>query len=254
MRINEERTRAPFAPDSVAVVTGAGRGIGRAIAEVLAEEGPHIAVWDIDGDTARDAAQLITARGGSASAHQVDITHDDEIDRGWKETAAIGPCRYLVNNAGIPSTLPLTMAEGLAGTIGGLVAVTEGWLAAVGEEAASVVNISSIAGNDVGGGFINAYYPVGKGAIAAYTRHLAVREHGRPRANTVAPGFTLTPRSAPLLDKPGTSFQEWVQRGPMKRPGLPHEIAEVVTFLLSERASFVNGEYIRVDGAFVLAD
>ena len=68
----------------------------------------------------------------------------------------------------------------------------------------------------------------GKGAIAAYTRHLAVRQRGRPRANTVSPGFTLTPRSAPLINKPGTAFAEWVQRGPMQRAGYPHEIAEVV--------------------------
>jgi NAD(P)-dependent dehydrogenase (short-subunit alcohol dehydrogenase family) len=254
VRINEARVREPFVPGSVAVVTGGGRGIGRAIAEVLAEEGPHVAVWDIDPNTAKEAAEAIVAAGGRASAHEVDVTDTEAIRRGWEQAADIGPCRYLVNNAGIPSVLPLTMAEGLAGTIGGVVSVTEAWLKVAGDDASSVVNISSIAGNHVAGGFINSYYPVGKGAIAAYTRHLAVRHHGRPRVNSVAPGFTLTPRSEALLSTPNTSFQQWVERGPMKRPGLPHEIAEVVTFLLSERASFVNGEDVRIDGAFVLAD
>jgi NAD(P)-dependent dehydrogenase (short-subunit alcohol dehydrogenase family) len=254
VQICEERVREPFRPGAIAVVTGGGQGIGRAIAEVLAEEGLRVAIWDLNPETATEAAKYIDSRGGEAIAFQVDITDDQAVTAAWAAVKQLGSCPYLVNNAGIPSTRDISMADGLAGTIGGLVSVTESWLESVGDDASSVVNISSIAGNDVGGGFLKSYYPVGKGAIAAYTRHLAVRAAGRPRANTVAPGFTLTPRSAPRFNEPGTAFAAWVERGPMKRPGLPHEIAEVVSFLLSERASFVNGEYVRVDGAFVLAD
>lgn len=254
MQISEERVREPFRPGAIAVVTGGGQGIGRAIAEVLAEEGLRVAIWDLNGRTAKEVADHINSKGGEAVAFEVDITDDEAVTAAWAEVKQLGTCPYLVNNAGIPSNRDISMAEGLAGTIGGLVSVTERWLESVGDDASSVVHISSIAGNDVGGGFINSYYPVGKGAISAYTRHLAVRQAGRPRSNAVAPGFTLTPRSAPRLNQPGTAFSAWIERGPMKRPGLPHEIAEVVSFLLSERASFVNGEHLRVDGAFVLAD
>ena len=254
MQISQERIREPFKPGAIAVVTGGGQGIGRAIAEVLAEEGLRVAIWDLNLDTATEVANFITERGGEAVAFHLDITDDSAITAAWKAVKQLGSCPYLVNNAGIPSVLDISMAQGLAGTIGGTVSVTEKWLESVGDEASSVVHISSIAGNDIGGGFLKSYYPVGKGAISAYSRHLAVREAGRPRSNAVAPGFTLTPRSAPRFSEPGTAFSAWVERGPMKRPGLPHEMAEVVAFLLSERSSFVNGEYLRVDGAFVLAD
>lgn len=254
MQISEERVREPFRPGSIAVVTGGAQGIGRAIAEVLAEEGLKVAIWDLNLELAREAAAFINERGGEAVAFQVDITDDDAISTAWAAVRQIGTCPYLVNNAGVPSVLDITMAEGLAGTIGGTVSVTEKWLETFPNDASSVVHISSIAGNEIGGGFLKSYYPVGKGAISAYSRHLAVREAGHPRSNSVAPGFTLTPRSAPRFNEPGTAFSAWVDRGPMKRPGYPHEMAEVVAFLLSERASFLSGEHIRVDGAFVLAD
>ncbi|OLT12748.1 hypothetical protein BJF78_23685 [Pseudonocardia sp. CNS-139] len=152
MKINAERVRSAFRPDSTVVVTGAGQGIGRAIAEVLAEEGLRVAIWDINPETAAAAAGEINQAGGTAASFEVDITDGASVAAGWAAVRELGECPYLVNNAGVASSSPLTMAEGLAGTVGGLVAVTETWLESVGDRASSVVNISSIAGNDVAAG------------------------------------------------------------------------------------------------------
>ena len=96
-----------------------------------------------------------------AEAFEVDITDESSVAAGWSAVSPWDTCPYLVNNAGVASSSPLSMADGLAGTIGGLVAVTEKWLGDRRAAASSVVNISSIAGNDVGGGFINSFYPGG---------------------------------------------------------------------------------------------
>lgn len=251
--INAERVRPAFRPGSLAVVTGGAHGIGKAVAEVLAEEGLRVAIWDLDRGAASSVADSVNAAGGDAVAFKVDVTDEDSVGEGWAAVQELGTCAYLVNNASVSSAQSLSLAEGLTGTVGGVVNVTEQWLGLAGDDASSVVNLSSIAGHEVGAGFLNTFYPVGKGAISAYTRHLAVREGGRPRANAVAPGFTLTPRSAPKLNDSSAPFQEWVDRVPMRRAAYPHEIAELVVFLLSERASYINGEHIRVDGGFVLA-
>ena len=165
-----------------------------------------MAIWDIDADSATTVAKSITEAGGQAEAFEVDITDELSVVAAGRRSSRLGACPYLVNNAGVASSRPLSMAEGLAGTIGGLVAVTEKWLETVGDEASSVVNISSIAGNDVGARIHQHLLSCGQRSDRGLHTPSRGAATGRPRANTVSPGFTLTPRSAPLLDKPGTAF------------------------------------------------
>jgi NAD(P)-dependent dehydrogenase (short-subunit alcohol dehydrogenase family) len=126
------------------------------------------------------------------------------------------------------------------------------WLERHRAEAASVVSISSVAGNFQGGGqSIQPFYPTAKGAIAAYTRHLATHYKGKPRANAVAPGFTITPRTEPYLDHPG--MMENIARIPAGRAGYPEDIAAATLFLLSPAAAYVNGVLLPVDGGWIHA-
>jgi NAD(P)-dependent dehydrogenase (short-subunit alcohol dehydrogenase family) len=122
----------------------------------------------------------------------------------------------------------------------------------VGDSAASVVSLASVAGNFQGGGqTISPFYPASKTGIAGYTRWLATKYGGKPRANAVAPGMTLTPRTIPFMQNPAIS--ENVARIPLGRPGYPEELAAAILFLLSPAASYINGVLLPVDGGWAVA-
>jgi NAD(P)-dependent dehydrogenase (short-subunit alcohol dehydrogenase family) len=241
-----------FAEKEVIVVTGAGSGIGRATALMAAKSGLAVGLWDMELAAAEDAAAEITIAGGTALAVSANVGDDAAVAKAWDATRALGPCRYLVNNAGPRSSSDAPFEDNLTLAVGSVHRVTTSWLALNAESAASVVNVSSVAGNFHGDGqTTQPFYPAAKGAIAAYTRYLATRHRGNPRANAVAPGFTVTPRTIPYLDR--AAMRESIASIPMGRPGLPEEIAVAVLFLLSPAASYINGVLMPVDGAWILA-
>ncbi len=241
-----------FAGDDVAVVTGAGSGIGRATALAAARSGLAVAVWDIDGVAAAATARSVEEGGARALAITVDVGDPAQVAKAWDTTLPLGPCRYLVNNAGPPSNAEGPFGENLLRALGSVELVTRQWLERCGEVAASMVNIASIAGNFQGGGKnLSAFYPAAKTGIMGYTRYLATRHGGKPRANAIAPGFVLTPRTIPFLGEP--SIAATVERVPLGRPGFPEEMASVVLFLLSPAASYINGVLLPVDGGWTLA-
>ncbi len=170
-----------FEPGELAVVTGAASGIGRATATMLARSGVAVSAWDLQAEFLGDVVAEIEAQGGRAQAVVTDLTEGTAIDRAWEQTDALGlPVRYLVNNAGPMSTDPLSVAEGCVLGVGSMVAVTEGWLARHSDEASSVTFTASIAGNAIGAGRGQAWYPAAKAGMAGYMRWLAEHQRGRP--------------------------------------------------------------------------
>lgn len=240
-----------FAPGEMVVVTGAASGIGKATALCAAKAGLAVAAWDMDGPGVQATVDEITSGGGKANAITVDVFDNAQVDRAWQETMAHGPCRYLVNNAGPRSVSQGPFAGHLLDAIGSMEAVTTRWLDHCGDVAASMVNISSIAGNLQGSGkTVSAFYPAAKAGIAGLTRHLATKFDGRPRANAVAPGITITPRIEPMLASP--AMQDLAARVPVGRLGFPEDMAHAVLFLLSPAAAYINGVVLPVDGGVTL--
>ncbi len=240
-----------FAPGAVAVVTGAGSGIGRAVALTAARAGLTVAVWDIVPEWATQTVGLVEELGGRALAVTVDVADPVQVSRAWDATLPLGACRYLVNNAGPPSMDPGPFRDNLLRALGSVEEVTSQWLARCGDVAASVVSIASVAGNFQGGGKANsAFYPTAKTGIVGFTRHLATKYAGRPRANAIAPGFTLTPRTIPYLEN--AVVAQAVADIPMERAGFPEEVAAGVVFLLSPAASYINGVLLPVDGGMAI--
>ena len=234
------------------VITGAASGIGKATALMAALSGLAVGVWDMNMEGAASTADEIKAAGGKAIAVGVNVASDTEVEKAWAECSALGNCQYLVNNAGPGSKSDAPFEENLLIAVGSVHRVSTIWLLSHGAAAQSVVNISSVAGNFQGGGSsTQPFYPTAKAAIAGYTRNFATRHAGKVRANAVAPGFTVTPRTIPYLDLPGV--EENVSRIPAGRGGFPEEIASAVLFLLSPAASYVNGVLLPVDGAWIHA-
>jgi NAD(P)-dependent dehydrogenase (short-subunit alcohol dehydrogenase family) len=227
-----------FAAGDLAVVTGAGSGIGRATAVLAAEMGLEVAAWDINEESARSV---------SGHAARVDVTDAGDVARGF--AGLDRPARYLVNNAGPASATPTPFADGLVMGAGSVDLVTRAWLATSPPEGAAVVNVASVAGNILGGE--PDWYGATKAAIGGYTRHLAVQQAGRVRANAVAPGMIATPRS--LAFAQSERLQQALGRNPLGRMGEPEEVAWTILFLLSPGAAYVNGVVLVVDGGWTIA-
>ena len=230
------------------VVTGAASGIGRATARLAAQSGLTVIGWDMAAEALEVVVADIVASGGRAHAVVCDVSDQASIDQAWDRAVALGRIPYLVNNAGPPSGTDVPLVEGMRLSVGSMAAVTEAWLARVGDDASSVTFTSSVAGNFTSSSAATAmWYPVGKTAIATYTRELAVQRRGRPRANAVAPSLVETPRMAHMLA--AATSEEALRRLPLGRIAQPEDVAACICFLLSPAASFVNGILLPVDGA-----
>lgn len=240
--------------DKVALVTGASRGIGRAIAQDLAANGAKVVVnYNSSAEEAAEAVHDITASGGTAFAVQANVADFAAAKALVKATTdTYGQIDILVNNAGTTRDmlLPL-MKESDWDTVieTNLKSVFNCCKAAVRpmmrrKQGGRIINISSVVGLVGQGGQAN--YAASKAGIIGFTKSLAKELGGRQiTVNAVAPGFFPTALTAVLSDE---MVEQAIEHTPLGRLGELAEVAYLVTFLASDRAAFITGETIRVDG------
>jgi 2-hydroxycyclohexanecarboxyl-CoA dehydrogenase len=240
----------------VAFVTGAGRGIGRAIALRLAAEGAKVAVTDLDEGAARSVAGEI---GPAAIALRVDVTDSSGVKAAVAETERrLGPIDILVNNAGWDRAEPFVKSEeatwekviaiNLKGPIICCRAVLDGMIQ---RGSGKIVSISSDAGRVGSSG--EAVYSAAKAGVIGFSKTLA-RELARHRihVNVVCPGPTDTPLFREIAAENPKLMQALERAIPFGRLGRPEEIAAAVAFLASADADFITGQTLSVSGGLTM--
>ncbi len=247
----------------IAIVTGGGGAIGRAIGLRLAEEGCVVSVFDIDARAAESAAQEIASNGGTAQAHAVDITDHDAVGKAVAELeATAGAVHVLVNNAGWDRFAPFVDTEPelwekiIAINLKGALNLLHATLPGMADRGAGkVVTIASDAARVGSSG--EAVYSACKGGLVALTKTLA-REMASKGVclNAVCPGPTETAllESVARDSGRGDKLLEAFRRAtPMRRLGKPGDIPGVVAILASDDADFITGQVISVSGGLTMA-
>lgn len=248
--------------DKVAIVTGAGQGIGAAIAKTLAAAGARVTVNDINPDRAERTAAEIRADGGETIAVTADVSNKFQCVHLIETTRAEwGQLDILVNNAGVEPVVPILKMDewdwnrcidvNLKGTflmsqLCGRVMADENR-----ERGGAIVNISSIAGVETPLRH-RAAYCASKAGIVGFARECA-REYAQygVRVNTVIPGVFFTPMTEKAREDPET-MARWQREIPMERLGEAQEVANVVLFLCADASSYMTGSTVTVDGGKVM--
>lgn len=236
--------------DKVFIVTGGARGIGRAVATRLHEEGAHVVVADTNREGAESTAAEIRKAGGRALALVLDVVSRESWTAGVaKVLEEFGQLDGLVNNAGLTRDSSLLKMSDDDWSAAIDVNLRGAWLGCqltiphMKERGGAIVNLSS---ESRWGAFGQANYAAAKAGLVGLTRTVAI-EHARHniRANAVAPGATLTPMVEAVADN---IRAEWRKNIPLRREAQPSEIASSIVFLLSDDASYITGAILGVNG------
>jgi 3-oxoacyl-[acyl-carrier protein] reductase len=254
----EGQTRVNFT-DQVVLITGAGRGIGKALAIAFAQVGARVAVNDINPDTCAQTADELSALGGQALACQADVANKlavqsmlIDIEDRW------GRIDVLINNAGVEPHKPIvqldewdwnrTIDVNLKGAF--LCAQSVGRMMQQ-QGGGVIVNIASIAGRAAGLRDRSAYV-ASKTGLIGFTKECA-REFAayNIRVNAVCPGVIITEMTAPLRENEA-QMKKWLEDIPLGRLGDPDDVTGLVLFLCSDAARYITGQAINVDGGKVM--
>ena len=244
--------------NKIAVVTGAGRGIGHAIALRLARFGAHVVVSDIDVEGTNACARQVEELGRQSMAISANVADEEQVrNLIGQAVERFRRVDILVNNAGVVSTGPVTetscemwdrtLAVNLKGVFLCSKAVFPHMMA---QRDGTIINIASVAGKRGGGLHGNACYAASKGGVIAFTKSIA-REGGpyNIRVNAVAPALIETNM---LRDLPTAQLASILESIPLRRMGKAEDVAAAVCFLASDAAAFMTGEIMDVDGGLMM--
>jgi 3-oxoacyl-[acyl-carrier protein] reductase len=239
--------------DKVAVITGGSGAVGRAIVRILAREGCRVAyTYKSGAERARQLQDELVAAGAQVGAWPLDVL-DGKAAAALAETIErqFGPIDILVNNAGLAQILPFAMIEErdwdemMDVNVKGMFLVTKAFARGmIRRKRGSIVNVGSLAG--VRMLEVPVHYATAKSAVVGFTLSLA-RELGRykVRVNAVVPGMLTGGVS---VNVPVKQQEEYKRYCALSRAGEPEEVAELVAFLASDRAGYINGQAIHIDG------
>jgi NAD(P)-dependent dehydrogenase (short-subunit alcohol dehydrogenase family) len=245
----------------VAVVTGAGSGIGRAIATGYASEGARVVLTDVNGGAVAEAAEAIRSAGGKAESFALDVTRrEDCLALASQVAGRIGRVSLLVNNAGITrrnaftaeaETVAKDWQDILAINLDGVFNVTQAFIEPLRASKGRIVNIASIQS------FVHlrtpssAAYTTSKHGVLGFTKALAA-ELGKDgvRVNAIGPGFIETNINAQVRTTNPALVQAFLDHTPLGRTGKPEDIVGPAIFLASDLSAYVTGSIVMVDGGY----
>jgi 3-oxoacyl-[acyl-carrier protein] reductase len=241
----------------LAVVTGGARGIGRAICLTLAREGSDVAIVDLNLAEAEETRAAITRLGRSGFVHAADVSQESDIERLFTEIRdQLGIPEILVNNAGICQTTSIldlraaewdrVLAVNLRGTF---LASREAFRLMKERRQGKIISIASAAAK-LGGVAAGAHYAASKAGVIAFAKSLALEAAPyRINVNVVCPGPTETQMTEAWGEETNRAF---AARIPWKEYGRPQDVAEAVAFLASQKARYITGEVLDVNGGLVM--
>jgi len=240
----------------VSIITGGGRGIGFAIAGMLADAGSDVVVFDVIDEDLERAAEALSTKGVKVETAKVDVSNAEQVGEAVEHVVeTLGRIDVLVNNAGITRDgLLLTMSDeewdlvlsvNLKGAFNMIRAAGRQMLR---QRCGSIINLASVSG--VAGSAGQANYAASKAGVIGLTK-TAAREFAKRgiRVNAVAPGFIETKMTAVL---PDAVKQKYTEATPLRRPGQPADVAGAVLYFASDVSAFVTGQVLNVDGGMVM--